>query len=139
MTHEVLLKFFDAVVYRTRKQDLLPDNHYTVDGTSIDTWAYHASDFVNALCGKNIISHIAKAKNRTTPGLDLRTTRHAGYRVSQRIRKRVEEIFVWFKTVGGLRKTRFRGVERTQECAFIVETFYNLLRTSKLVSAGGVT
>ena len=100
---------------------------------------YHASDFVNALCGKNIISHIAKAKNRTTPGLDLRTTRHTGYKVSQRIQKRVEEIFVWFKTVKGLRQTRFRGVERTQECAFMVETVYNLLRTSKLVSAGGVT
>ena len=41
MAHEVLLKFFDAVVYWTRKQDLLPDNHYTVDGTLIDTWAYH--------------------------------------------------------------------------------------------------
>ena len=51
---------------------------------------YHASDFVNALCGKNIISHIAQAKIGKTPGLDLRTTRHAGYKVSQRIQKRVE-------------------------------------------------
>ena len=94
---------------------------------------------MNALCGKNIVSHIAQAKIGKTPGLDLRTTRHAGYRVSQRIQKRVKEILVWFKTVKGLRKTRFRGVERTQECAFMVETVYNLLRTSKLVSAGGVT
>ena len=97
---------------------------------------YHASDFVDGLRGKNIIPHIAQAKNRKTPGLDGRTTRHTGYAVSQRIRKRVEEIFGWFKTVGGLRKTRFRGVERTQEYVFMLGAAYNLLRMSKLVPTG---
>ena len=100
---------------------------------------YHSSDFIDALRCKDIIPHtIAQVKNRRTYGLDGRTTRHAGYAVSQRIRKRVEEIFGWFKTVGGLRKTRFRGIERTQEYAFIVGAAYNLLRMSKLVPNEGV-
>jgi hypothetical protein len=47
-------------------------------------------------------------------GLDGRTSTRAGYRLSQRIRKRVEEIFGWLKTVGGLRRRRYRGRERTQ-------------------------
>ena len=46
-----------------------------------------------------------------SPGLDGRTSRCAGYRTSQRIRKRVEEIFGWMKTVGGLRRSRYRGVD----------------------------
>ena len=81
---------------------------------------YHASDFVDALRCKDISPHIAQVKNRETSGLDGRTTGHARYAVSQRIRKWVEEIFGWFKTVGGLRKTRFRGIQRTQEYAFMV-------------------
>jgi len=100
---------------------------------------YHASDFIDALRKKGIIPHIAEVRNRKTFGLDGRTTRHASYAVSQRVRKRVEEIFGWFKTVGGLRKTRFRGIERTREYAFMVGAAYNLLRMSKLVPAGGVT
>lgn len=94
---------------------------------------YHASDFIDALRGKNIIPHIARVRNRKTSGLDGRTTRHAGYTVSQRIRKWVEEIFGWFKTVGGLRKTQFKGIKRTQEYAFMVGAAYNLIRMSKLI------
>ena len=100
---------------------------------------YHASDFVDGLRSMNMTPHIAQAKSRNTSGLDGRTTRHAGYAVSQRIRKRVEEIFGWFKTVGGLRKTRFRGVERTQEYVFMLGAAYNLLRMSQLVPTGGGT
>ena len=66
--------------------------------------------------------------------LDARTTRAAGYRVSERVRKRVEEIFGWAKTIGGLRKTRFKGRARTQLAAYIVGAAYNLLRIAKLVA-----
>jgi len=52
---------------------------------------------------------------------------------------RVEEIFGWMKTVGGLRKTRSRGIERTQKFAFMAGAAYNLLRMSRLVPAGGAT
>jgi hypothetical protein len=58
-----------------------------------------------------------------------------GYAISQRVRKRVEEIFGWMKTVGGFRKTRYRGVERTGLWAYMVGSAYNLLRMAKLMTA----
>ena len=69
---------------------------------------------------------------RITAGLDRRTTRHGGYAVSQKKRKRVEEIFGWMKTYGGLRKTMLRGLERVQLHAWLVGAAYNLLRMSRL-------
>jgi len=67
------------------------------------------------------------------PGLlDGRTTRHEGYKVSQRKRKRVEEIFGWMKAYGGLRRTMMRGIERVQLHAHLVAAAYNLLRISRL-------
>ena len=93
---------------------------------------YHATGFVHALRRRHIRPHIAQVTNRHTPGLDGRTTRHAGYVLSQRIRKRVEEIFGWMKTIGGLHKTRFRGLARTELYAHIVGAAYNLLRISRL-------
>ena len=65
---------------------------------------YHTKDFVALLRGRNVAPHIARIEGRSTPGLDARTARHQGYAVSQRKRKRIEEIFGWMKTVGGLRK-----------------------------------
>jgi hypothetical protein len=59
-----------------------------------------------------------------------------GYQVSQRKRKRLEEIFGWLKTVGGLRKTRFIGQAKTQMSAFISGAAYYLLRIAKLASEG---
>ena len=55
--------------------------------------------------------------------------------MSQRIRKRVEEIFGWMKTVGGFRRTRYRGKQRTQMNAHFVGAAYNLLRIAKLQAA----
>ena len=59
-----------------------------------------------------------------------------GYAVSQRIRKRVEEIFGWMKTVGGFRRTRYRGLDRTGLAGYLVATAYNLVRMAKLVPSG---
>jgi hypothetical protein len=74
-----------------------------------------------ATAGKQKIApHIAQIKGRSTPGLDTRTTRHASYAVSQRKRKRVEEIFGWMKAYGGLRRTLVRGLARVQTHAYIV-------------------
>ena len=67
---------------------------------------YHVKDFVKHLRDHKIRPHIARIEGRKTPGLDGRTTCTEGYKVSQRKRKRVEEIFGWLKTVGGMRKTR---------------------------------
>ncbi len=71
--------------------------------------------------------------------MDGRTTRHPGYAVSQRKRKLVEQVFGWGKTVGGLRKTRYRGVARTQFWAQMVASAYDLLRMAKLLSVEVVT
>ena len=70
---------------------------------------YHTRDFVAKLRERDIAPHIAQIQGRSTPGLDARTTRHEGYRISQRKRKRIEKIFGWLKSYGGLRKTRFIG------------------------------
>jgi len=67
--------------------------------------------------------------------IDQRTTRHAGYALSQRKRKRVEEIFGWIKTVGGLRKTRHRGVARVNWMFSFALAAYNLVRMRNLALA----
>ena len=72
---------------------------------------YDTKEFVREMRGINVTPHVAQNQNR--PGgsaIDNRTTRHAGYKVSQQKRKRIEEVFGWMKTVGMLRKTRHRGV-----------------------------
>ena len=69
---------------------------------------------------------------RRTSAVDEETTRHPGYVVSQRKRKLVEEIFGWMKTVGGFRRTRYRGLEKTQLAGYLVGAAYNLVRMSRL-------
>ncbi len=94
----------------------------------------HVKDFVQHLREHKIKPHIARIDGRKTPGFDGRTTCTEGYKVSQR--KRIEEIFGWLKTVGGLRKTRFIGQVRTQIAAYLSAAAYNLLRIAKLQAAG---
>lgn len=94
---------------------------------------YHCRDFVRRLRRRRIRPHLARVTGRHTPGLDRRTTRTAGYALSQHIRKRVEEIIGWIKTTGGLRRTRSRGVARTQLAGYLVGAAYNLLRLSRLL------
>ena len=75
---------------------------------------------------------MACKENLKVEGLDGRTTTKAGYGMSLRLRKRVEEIFGWMKTVGGLRRSRYRGRERTQAWGHFVAGTYNLLRMARL-------
>jgi transposase len=96
---------------------------------------YCSRAFVGYLRKHRIRPHIARILRRYTPGLDARTTRHDSYRISQRKRKRIEEIFGWLKTVGGLRKTRFIGIERTQLYAYLAASAYNLLRMARMPPA----
>lgn len=93
---------------------------------------YHTKDFVEECRYRGVKPHVACVKNRNTPGLDARTTGSGGYRVSQRIRKRIEEIFGWMKTVGLLRKTRYRGIAKTQSWVHFVGATYNLVRMANL-------
>lgn len=94
---------------------------------------YHTKDFVRYLREIGIAPHIARIEGRRTPGLDGRTTRHESYKTSQRIRKRIEEIFGWGKSYGGLRKSRFKGLKRNQFGTYLVGAAYNLMRLSRLV------
>ncbi len=94
---------------------------------------YDAREFVARLRGLDVTPHIARNQSASrSSAIDGRTTRHAGYAVSIRCRKRIEEIFGWAKTIGGLRKSRYRGIERTGLWALLTATAYNLLRMAKL-------
>jgi transposase len=97
--------------------------------------AYHQKGFVQGCREREIAPHVAcKAKVNVT-GLDGRTTHQQSYQVSLKIRKRVEEIFGWIKTVGGFRRSRYRGQERTQAWGYFVAGTYNLLRLTRLGTA----
>jgi hypothetical protein len=90
---------------------------------------YDTVDFITGCREMKVTPHVAC---RQTTKLDRRTTRHIGYQVSQRIRKRVEEIFGWVKTVGGGRKLRYKGLERNQLWWELTAAAYNLLRMAKI-------
>jgi len=95
--------------------------------------AYDTEDFIEVCRDRKITPHVAQNESRNGgSALDERTTRHAGYKVSQIKRKLVEEIFGWMKTVGGMRKTRYKGKAKTQLWAYIVGGAYNLIRMAKL-------
>ncbi len=93
---------------------------------------YDAEDFVNELRSMNVTPHVA-AKNKGS-AIDGRTTRHAGCAVSQRIRKRIEEVFGWSKTVGPIAKTMRRGAERVGAQFTFAVAGYNLARLPKLLA-----
>lgn len=93
---------------------------------------YDTKDFVRECRDMDITPHVARKQHSS---IDARTTHHEGYRISQRIRKRVEEIFGWVKTVAGGRKLRYRGVENNQLWAEVTMAGYNLVRMAKLTQA----
>jgi hypothetical protein len=95
---------------------------------------FDAADFVMELREINVTPHIAQNLSRRS-AIDGRTTRHSGYAVSQRIRKRIEEGFGWIKTIAGLKKTKYRGLERVGWSFTMAAAAYNLMRLSKLMGA----
>jgi transposase len=97
--------------------------------------AYDTREFVRSLRTLNATPHVAQNCNGRKSAIDGRTTRHPGYAVSQRLRKRVEEIFGWMKTVGNLRKTRHRGLDRVGFMFTLTAAAYNLMRMRNLLLA----
>lgn len=96
---------------------------------------YDAREFVERCRERNVTPHLAMNTNRAGgSAIDRRTTRYPGYAVSLRLRKRVEEIFGWVKTVGHFRRSRFRGSDRTQLAAHLVGAAYNLLRIARITT-----
>ena len=117
----------------TRLEEVRGLHRITVAGDK----GYDTAEFIAGCRALNVTPHVARNERR--PGgsaLDLRTTGWPGYGISQRVRKRVEEIFGWLKTVGNFRRTRYRGVARTRLAAHLVGTAYNLLRIAKLCPSG---
>ena len=97
--------------------------------------AYDAEDFVNELRSMKVTPHVAQNTSGRSSAIDGRTTRHAGYAVSQRIRKRIEEAFSWIKMVAGQEQTKFRGCDRVGWAFSFAATAYNLTRLPKLLAA----
>lgn len=127
----------NGVCERTTAADMLDDHidHNRPVTVGADK-GYDTADFVGACRERGITPHVARNDRRKGgSAIDGRTARHPGYAVSQRKRKLVEQIFGWTKTVGTFRKTRYRGVARTQLWAYLVGAAYNLLRIAKLQAA----
>jgi hypothetical protein len=95
---------------------------------------YDTKDLVKELRRRNVTPHVSQnTKRQGGSAIDGRTTRHEGYQVSQRKRKRIEEVFGWVKTVGMLRKTRHRGLETVAWVFTFTATAYNLVRMRNLI------
>src|SRR5204863_7694209 len=97
---------------------------------------YDTHDFVKDLRALAVTPHVAQNNTNRRSAIDGRTTRHPGYQISQRKRKRIEEIFGWLKTVGGLRKLRHRGLERVAWMFTFAVAAYNLVRLRNLTATG---
>lgn len=95
--------------------------------------AYDAEDFLNELCSMKVTPHVAQNTSGHRSAIDGPTTRHGGFVVSQRIRKRIEEAFGWIKTVAGQDKSRFRGRDRVGWAFTFAAAAYNLVRLPKLL------
>jgi transposase len=95
---------------------------------------YDSADFVERMRFLNATAHVAQ--NGRGSAIDGRTTRHEGYNVSLKIRKRVEEIFGWMKTIGCLGKLHHRGQERIQGIFTLAAAAYNLIRIRNLLAQG---
>jgi transposase len=129
-----------ATGYAEREEALRMVRRQRANGIAAKTLgadkAYDTADFVTALRTEGITPHVAEHITMYRgSNLDCRTTRHPGYALSQRARKRIEEIFGWGKTIGGWRKSRYRGLERNGFWAYLVAATYNLVRMTKLLPA----
>jgi IS5 family transposase len=102
--------------------------------------AYDVTAFVGDLRARKVTPHIAidghptKTGKRRKTAVDGRTTHHAGYAVSQRCRKRIEEVFGWIKSSAGQAKTKFRGRDRVASQFTLALVAYNLIRLPKLLA-----
>ena len=93
---------------------------------------YDTREFIRELRGMNITPHVAQNTTKRRSAVDERTTRHAGYEVSQRKRKCIEQCFGWGKVIGQLRQVMVRGLERVDQVLTMTMAAYNLTRLRSL-------
>lgn len=130
----VELRVDTATGIAERETALMMLAEHVADGATVaGDKGYNQGPFVDRCRQLGVTPHVAEKTKYSA--IDARTTRHDGYAVSMRIRKRIEEIFGWAKTIGGFRRTRFKGVRRTQQAGYFVGAAYNLLRIANLAAA----
>jgi transposase len=141
---EIARRFFTQALGQAEQAELLSKEHFIVDGTMIEALGgtqrvtpgadknYDTRDCVDRLRCANATPHVAQNASNRSSAIDGRTTRHEGYEVSQRFRKRIEECFGWAKTIGGLRKSRFVGREKLDFQFVLTMAAYNLVRMRNL-------
>jgi transposase len=96
--------------------------------------AYDTRDFIDACRQRRVTPHVACNDTRNGgSAIDGRTTRHAGYAISQTIRKRIEEHFGWGKTIGRIRQTVYRGLERVDQHFKLTMTASNIVRMARIL------
>jgi transposase len=109
--------------------------HGARDGATVGAdKAYDTADFVAEMRRQGVTPHVAQNNKNRRSAIDGRTTRHAGYGVSLKVRKRIEEAFGWMKTVGGMRKTRHRGTALVDWMFTLNAAAYNLARMPRLLA-----
>jgi transposase len=108
----------------------LPGTHRVTLGADK---GYDTREFIAELRHMEITPHVAQNDTNRRSAVDERTTRHAGYPISQKARKRIEEVFGWMKTIGLLRKVRHRGLERVGWMFTFAAAAYNLVRIRNLM------
>jgi len=123
-----------ATGFAEREQALAMATQLPAGATLGADKSYDTRDFVAGLRGLAVTPHVAQNTTKRSSAIDGRTTRHPGYRVSQRERKRIEEIFGWLKQIGLLRKTRHRGVARVGWMFTFGLAVYNLIRMRNLAA-----
>ena len=116
---EAAAEFVDALG-GSQRITLGADKHYDTKG------------FVEELREMKVTPHVAQNDTYRSSAIDGRTTRHPGYPMSQRFRKRIEECFGWAKTIGGLRKSRFNGRDKLDFQFVLTFAAYNLIRMRNL-------
>jgi hypothetical protein len=124
--HDAALTMIDELGTKGKKT-LGADKHYDND------------DFCNELRKRKVTPHVAMNihSRKHKSAIDGRTTRHAGYEVSQRKRKRVEEIFGWLKAFSIMRRPHFRGLDRIEYLFKFAVSVYNILRIRNILEAQG--
>jgi transposase len=110
----------------------LPGTHRVTLGADK---GYDVREFVHELRHMEITPHVAQNNTNRHSSVDERTTRHVGYQLSQKARKRIEEVFGWMKSIGLLRKLRHRGLDRVSWMFTFTAAVYNLVRIRNLMRA----
>ena len=120
-----------------RLLDCVPGRHAKTVGADK---AYDTRDFVRDCRVRHLTPHVARCDDRWGgSAIDARTSRHAGYKISQIKRKRIEEHFGWGKTVGRIRQTLYRGIKRVDQHFKLTMLASNLTRMARIMMAVGAT